>query len=250
MTKNNTNRLRQLRVVGSIGVVIALSVTMFSASARLAQGKEDRHPENLADLVRQEVGRQDRLLNLVDNLQFSVEELTESQVEPGGVLPEHISLGTKVSAGSIALVGPGARVSLWDAPPNSALAEEFQPDDLVVHQQDLQAVINALWAGGAEAMTLQGQRVTATTAFRCVGNVLLLHGQVYSPPYVVEVVGEQGLLGEALNASPELEIYQQYVDIVGLGLSVEFPDEVEIPASTGSTKLNYASVPEGISVWD
>lgn len=250
MTENNQKQRNQFRAAGSIAVVIALSVTMFSASARIARGQEDRHPENLADLVRQEVGRQDKLLEQVDGLQISVDELTQSLVVTGGTLPDDVALGTKVSAGAVALTGPGARVSLWDAPPDTPLGDDFTPDDLVVHQQDLQAVINALWAGGAEAMTLQGQRVTTTTAFRCVGNVLLLHGQVYSPPYIVEVVGNKESLEDALNASEELAIYQQYVEVVGLGLSVEFPDQVEIPATVGSASLKYAEVPPGVSVWD
>lgn len=250
MAKKKKNHLRQLQVVGSIAVVIALSVVMFGASARLAKGQGHRHPEDLAELVSQEVERQNDLLEQVDALQISVEELTNAQVETPGSLSDDVALGTRVSAGTVALEGPGARVALWDAPTDSPAASEFQPDDLVVHQQDLQAVINALWAGGAEAMTLQGQRVTATTAFRCVGNVLLLHGQVYSPPYVVEVVGDQDKLAQALEDSEELAIYQQYVEVVGLGFSKEFPDSVQIPASTGSASLKYATVPPGVSVWN
>ncbi len=240
----------QLRTVASIAVVIALSVVMFGASARLTQGTENRHPENLTDLVRQEVSRQDKLLGQVETLQTSVTDLTDAQVLPGGELPANTALGTKVSAGSVAVTGPGAVVSVWDAPRDTAAAADFQPDDLVVHQQDLQAVINALWAGGAEAMSLQGQRVTNTTAFRCVGNVLLLHGQVYSPPYVVQAVGDPQRLQDAIDSSPEIEIYQQYVEAVGLGWSAEFPEEIEIPASSGSPSLKYAEVPDGVSLWD
>ena len=59
------------------------------------------------------------------------------------------------------------------------------PDDYVIHQQDVQSVVNALWAGGAEAMMLQDQRVISTSAVRCVGNTLILQGRVYSPPYVI-----------------------------------------------------------------
>lgn len=55
------------------------------------------------------------------------------------------------------------------------------PDDLVVHQQDIQAVLNALWSAGAEAVQMQDQRISATSAPRCVGNTLLLDGRTYSP---------------------------------------------------------------------
>ena len=80
--------------------------------------------------------------------------------------------------------GPGLTVTLDDAPERrDRLGGHATPNDLVVHQQDIQAVVNALWAGGAEAMTIQGQRVIATTGIKCVGNTVVLHGVPYSPPY-------------------------------------------------------------------
>ena len=51
-------------------------------------------------------------------------------------------------------------------------------------------MVNALWSGGAEAMTIQGQRVISTTGIKCVGNTVLLHGVPYSPPYVITAVGD------------------------------------------------------------
>ena len=79
--------------------------------------------------------------------------------------------------------GPGSRSSSTTRPRHRDA--DVDPNQLVVHQSDLQAVVNALWAGGAEAMTIAGQRVIATSAVRCVGNTLLLNGEVYSPPFRV-----------------------------------------------------------------
>ena len=64
------------------------------------------------------------------------------------------------------------------------------PDDLVVHQQDVQAVVNALWRGGADGVQVMDQRLIATSAVRCVGNTLILQGRVYSPPFTVTAVGD------------------------------------------------------------
>ena len=64
------------------------------------------------------------------------------------------------------------------------------PTQLVVHQQDIQAVVNALWSGGAEAMTLQEQRVISTTGIKCVGNTVVLHGVPYAPPYEITAIGD------------------------------------------------------------
>ncbi len=139
--------------------------------------------------------------------------------------------------------GAGLTVALDDAPRSArraAGAPTPTPDDLVVHQQDVQGVVNALWAGGARAMTLMGQRVTATTAVRCVGNTLLLHGAVYSPPFVVAAIGDQARLRAALDAAPGVQIFRQYVAAYGLVLSVTPSSGLRLPAFTGPVELSRA----------
>ena len=119
------------------------------------------------------------------------------------------------------MTGPAVTVSLDDAPRRPgrpALSDD--PDDLVVHQEDVQAVVNALWAGGAEAMTLMGERVVSTSAVRCVGNTVVLHGRVYSPPFVVTAVGDPAALRDALSVDPGVAYFQSFVDRFGLGYAV------------------------------
>jgi len=114
-------------------------------------------------------------------------------------------------------------------------------DELVVHQQDVQAVVNALWAGGAEAMTIMGVRVISTSAVRCVGNTLLLEGVLYSPPFTITAIGSAELMQNALDASPAVAAYRQAVAAWGLGYSVRPEGDVTLPAYTGSISLQYAN---------
>ena len=86
------------------------------------------------------------------------------------------------------------------------------PDELVVHQQDIQAVVNALWAGGAQAMTIQGQRVISTTGIKCVGNTVMLHGVPYSPPYRIAAIGNVAALQASLDNSDYVDAYLTFVD--------------------------------------
>src|SRR5438552_4983841 len=116
------------------------------------------------------------------------------------------------AAGLTAVTGPAVTVSLDDAPRAVVARDESagaQPDDLVIHQQDVQGVVNALWTGGAEAMTIMGVRVIGTTAVRCVGNTLLLQGRVYSPPFVVTAIGDRRRLTRALDADQAVQIFRQ-----------------------------------------
>jgi uncharacterized protein YlxW (UPF0749 family) len=234
------------RVWGTFGVVAVLMLAgiLFTANARLAGGVDARQPQDLAGLVNSESDRAGTLQDEVDDLQAEVNALTDAQVTTiPGADAEQAEL-VSLAAGRVAVTGPGLTVKLWDAPSDVPRPSWVTNDYLVVHQQDLQAVINALWAGGAEAMSLQGERVISTSAFRCVGNVLRLHGQIYSPPYVVRAIGDPEKLMAALDASPEVLNYRDYVDAIGLGWSVDTESELELDAYTGADELRYATVPE------
>ena len=144
-------------------------------------------------------------------------------------------------AGTMAVTGPALTVSLDDAPrpATGRRPASDNPDDLVVHQQDVQSVVNALWAGGAEAMTLMGERVISTSAVRCVGNTLLLHGRVYSPPFVVTALGDPDRLRAALADEPGVALFKRYVDRFGLGYSVKARRTVRLPAYAGPLELAH-----------
>jgi uncharacterized protein YlxW (UPF0749 family) len=87
---------------------------------------------------------------------------------------------------------------------------------------------------------LQGQRVISTSAVRCVGNTLLLHGVVYSPPYSVVAIGDPAKLQQALDNAPDVIIYKQYVDAYQLGYKQVVEADITMPAFTGPLTLAYA----------
>lgn len=141
------------------------------------------------------------------------------------------------------MTGPAVTVTLRDAPRprgGQTLPGNPSPDDLVVHQQDVQGVVNALWAGGAEAMTIMGERVISTSAVRCVGNTLLLHGAVYSPPFTVTAVGDVDRMRAALDRDPLVAVYRQYVDAYGLGYEVNTSGSRRLPGYDGPVELGHA----------
>nr|WP_241732946.1 DUF881 domain-containing protein [Aeromicrobium phoceense] len=146
-------------------------------------------------------------------------------------------------AGLTPVEGPGVRIALEDAP-RSVDIPGLDPNLLVVHQQDIQAFVNALWAGGAEAITLQGQRLITTTGIKCVGNTVVLDGVPYSPPYVIEAIGDRSRLRGAMTSSPEVMTYTQYANRYGLGLEQSDVDVVKAPAHGGSVAMRHATVVE------
>jgi uncharacterized protein YlxW (UPF0749 family) len=227
--------------------------TLFAASASTAQGTDLRGgsgtkiTEVIADAQRRT--RQDRATYQM--LRRQVDALSRRAGQRDARVRQAQARADAV-AGAAAftpLTGSGVRVTLDDAPRRrSALDDEQRPapssDDLVVHQQDVQAVVNALWAGGARGVQIMDQRLIATSAVRCVGNTLILQGVVYSPPFRIIAVGDPGRLRAALDASPEIRTYLQYVTEFGLGYSVQTLDKVTLPPFTGSVSLIHATGPE------
>src|SRR5947209_14960758 len=126
--------------------------------------------------------------------------------------------------------GPGLVVTLQDAQrdANGRFPRDASPDDLVVHQQDILAVLNALWSAGAEAIQMQDQRIIATSVPRCVGNTLLLNGRTYSPPYTITAIGNAAGMQAALAGAPLVTLYKQYVVRFGLGYREEIKPDVQV----------------------
>ncbi len=226
--------------------VLALAGFLFVTSATTANGTQLRSDRpDAAGLLRAEQTRYAAEAKRATTLQREVEALT-AEVARGnsavGALQDR-SQRLLVSAGMKPMRGPGLTVTLDDSPRTGPLPTNVRPDDLVVHQQDVQAVVNALWAGGAEAMQLMDQRVISTSAVRCVGNTLILQGRVYSPPYTVTAIGDVPRMRQALQDSPQVNIYLEYVQALGLGYSVVQHGSVTVPAFAGSLRLRYAVVP-------
>jgi uncharacterized protein YlxW (UPF0749 family) len=230
-----------------VPVVALCAGVLFATSASTARGTDLRSSASgLPDLIRTQTRENAQAAGEVSALQTEVDALSADQA-PGDVRLTQLTRQAEelaMAAGMRAVTGPAVVVELDDARiPGDQLPEGIGVDDVVVHQQDVQAVVNALWAGGAEAMMLMDQRVISTSAVRCVGNTLILQGRVYSPPYVVTAIGEPAALRDALEASPQVDIYRQYVDAVGLGYDVRTSPKRTFPAYAGSVNLRYAEVP-------
>jgi uncharacterized protein YlxW (UPF0749 family) len=93
-------------------------------------------------------------------------------------------------------------------------------------------------------MQLMDQRVISTSAVRCVGNTLILQGKVYSPPYTITAIGPVDTMRTAIDVSPSINIYLEYVTAFGLGWQLRELDSATIPGYDGPLHLQYATVPK------
>jgi uncharacterized protein YlxW (UPF0749 family) len=191
-------------------------------------------------LLQERAQRVERQRSVARDLQQDIDEL--ARTAPSGSSLDAL-LGRlarlREASGLRPARGPGIRVTLQDAP-RSVNVPGIDPNLLVVHQQDLQAFVNALWSGGAEAVSLQGQRLISTTGIKCVGNTVVLDGVPYSPPYVIEAIGSPDRLTSALGASPEVVTYRYYVEEYQLGLKTRRLADFAMEGYGGTVGLRYA----------
>lgn len=237
------HRFRHTRSPLRLLTVLTLVVAGFMmATSALASRGNDLRPDRtteLSQLVQAEADRASDLARQASDLRARVDELTQRNAALGaGPAAEALERAAEQAA-SVPVAGPAVSVTLADAPA-SVQPAGVDADLLVVHQQDIQAVANALWHGGAEAMTIQGQRVSSRTGIKCVGNTVVLHGVPYAPPYVITAIGDQARLEQALADSPYMTIYREYVDAYRLGYAVARVSSVTLPAYDGPSAFDHA----------
>jgi uncharacterized protein YlxW (UPF0749 family) len=225
--------------------VFALAGLIFVTSFNTAKGTDLRTDDSLlrlSDLIKQRSEKNGDLEESTSAVRGDVDAL--AQRDDGSTEAEDAKLAAlEKAAGTEPLKGSALTVTLDDAPPDARAAPGYpepQANDLVIHQQDLQAVVNTLWQGGAKGIRVMDQRLISTSAVRCVGNTLILQGRVYSPPYKITAVGDQDVLKKALADSPAIQNYQLYVEAYGLGWKVDENETVTLPGYSGTVDLHYA----------
>jgi uncharacterized protein YlxW (UPF0749 family) len=225
----------------AVPAVAAVAGLLFAASAFTADGTDLR--STTTDLNTLVVDRAEE----VEDLRAQLPELNEKNSELRAQIADEQVEDARAAvdrlqqpAGMLPVSGPGLVVTLDDAPEDELADPSVDANLLVVHQQDIQAFVNALWAAGANAISLQGQRLISTTGIKCVGNTVVLEGVPYSPPYRIEAVGEISTLLAGLNESRSVQIYNDYVDAYGLGLTIEPAENLDIPGYDVPPEMRWA----------
>jgi len=229
-------RARTARHAAAVLAVTIASGLLFSVSS-LNERKNPAGTSNLATLVRTRQAQVSTLDNEVSSLDAQVQSFSST---PQSGAPDEDAFTARSTS---PVSGPGVQITLSDAPPGQIPAGAT-PNDPRTHQQDIEDTMNALWAGGAEAMTVQGVRITNRTVIRCIGNVILVDGTSYSPPYVIQAIGDPDTLRATVTANPRMVNYQAYVTKYGLGWDMQTKDSLSFAPATTSLTVNYATVEE------
>lgn len=225
-------------------LVVLLGGTLFAVSAQDSEGTDLRSHTftDIASIVEAESAELTELNLRAAELDEEVSTLGASLGDRAVNRYNRRIESLEDPAGLTPVSGAAVTITLTDAPQELINSTSRDVNELIVHQQDIQAVVNAMWRGGAEAVTIQGQRVISTTGIKCSGNTVQLQGVPYSPPYVITAVGNQSEIYSALQADEYLDLYRAAANDpeVRVGYDITWDPFVTAPAYDGVLNLNYA----------
>ncbi len=233
---NTTYRPALVVVVGVLGFFIAVS---FNTTTQLAASRPER-VSDLVTVVRDIEAQRLELEGRLVELRADMSELEQEAAEDSGV-SESFSRELQHAqelAGLAAVSGPGVEIVLGDG---TDVSPGSDPNDYLIHDTDIAAVVNALLAGGAEAVDVNGERVVATTPVRCAGTTVLVNATRLGSPYVLRAIGNGDDLVSAVERDPVASLlFSTYRSQFGLQVSISRLTNVEIEGYRGSLRPHFA----------
>ena len=237
-------RIRPMQNRGELAVMAVCVVVGFLLAAQLrgvqlagaADATNASQLETLQSLYNDVVEERDGLTEQVGQLQSEL-ELYRQQAASGDEGSEALKTELEqmeITAGLTDVEGPGVTVVLEDSTQANVTGDEA---DYLIHDNDILSVINELRSAGAEAISLNGERILATSEVRCTGAVVTVNGRRYAAPYVIFAIGDPDTLYSALTMrNGVVDILSQW----GITVRVTASDQLLIPAYSGTVDYQYA----------
>jgi len=200
------------------------------SNPQLVQSTIDRLEAEQADLKRDLADARDRLDNL---------EATSAQ-EKAQLADVRAAIGeARTSAGLVRLVGPGVVATFRDST-DPAVPEGEDPANYILHDYNLRDIVNTLWASGAEAISVNGERILSTTSIYCVGTTIICNITRLSPPYEVHAIGDPAALAAGLRGGPQMQQLLAHAQIYDLPIDIHQAGDVLVPAYNAAVTFKYA----------
>lgn len=229
-------------------VLIGLLTVAAVLALRAPQPEAATAKDALLQRIKDETTAADRMQKANNTLRLANDQAQADLLRlqaKGGLADQLQQLG--LVSGALAVRGPGLRVTVDDAPGSAPSAGEDprQQDEKAqgrVLDRDLQIVVNGLWAAGAEAISINGQRLTALSAIRSAGQAILVDFRPLTPPYVISAIGSPDTLRSGFASGAGGPYLHSLQDNYGITSSIDSVSSMSLPASSGLT-LHEAEPP-------
>jgi uncharacterized protein YlxW (UPF0749 family) len=216
-------------------VLAALVVTVGAAQARVAAPVVAKEREELVDRIDRETEAADTLEDSVDKLRGDVstrqrEALKKTGESDQAQLMDLLSGATEVHGPGVKLVVDDAKEASTGGGGDPRETAGFS-DTGRVRDHDMQRVVNGLWASGAEAVSINGQRLTALSAIRAAGDAILVDNKPLVPPYTVLAVGDGKRLSTRFQNSPDGLYLHALQENFGIRTAISVEEDLRLPAA-------------------
>lgn len=231
------NKAKISIVLGLMCLALTLGIflqirTVENTNVKVSQNYEEN---NLRSEVLKFKEKYDNRNKELDNAQEKLEKEREDSTKNNSELENaqiQIKKANKIS-GLSEVKGPGVIVTLRDSKMSASNALNIS--DLVVHDLDVLSVVNELKNAGAEAISINDQRIVATTAISCEGNVININGEKVGAPFTIKAIG----LPESLSALSRPGGYLEILKGYDIGAELKKSNDITIPKYTGKIEFKY-----------
>jgi uncharacterized protein YlxW (UPF0749 family) len=223
-------------LVGLTVVAATLVIVIAAVQTRASAPAAARSRSALLTAVNQQsatVAGLERTLATLSAQQAALRDATLASTSAGAALARRIA-AAELALGTLPVVGPGLRVTLGDAGSSGGEGGRNR-----VLDRDLQDVTNALWDAGAEAIAVNGERLTAQSAIRQAGDAILVDFRPLVSPYVISAVGSPVDLETTFGASRTAARMRSYTQLYGLQFGYAREGRLTLPAAADAT-LHFA----------
>lgn len=225
--------------IGFVCVILGFIITTHLKSVQYnqIQGEERIRNESLVQELNKEKSKNADLLEEISAMRSEIEAFRAEASENNDyvkAMSEQLRKA-EILAGLSDVSGTGVIVTLND----SKVEAEKNPENYIIHDDDIRKVVNELFAAGAEAVSVNGDRIVSTSAIRCVGPVIIINNNKYSPPYEIRAIGNSQTLAAALNQRDGV------VDILRnlwkIEITVKEEANITVPRYSGTINFKYAT---------
>ena len=224
--------------VALLGLGFLVAAQLASEGPRVRYTTQERSPlvETATDLQADQEALKAAILDLRTRIQ-AAQQAGQGSAALVKDLNDQLQ-SARIAAGLIPLTGSGIGLQIEDSQEPADLEGNMQ--DLLVGARDLRTIVEELWQAGAEAVAVNGERMTPTTAVIDIGPSILVNSAYLSGPYQVTAIGPDDLYAR-LSASPGfVDFIRARAEAWGLRVSIAEPESVDMPAFAGTVTLRYA----------
>lgn len=219
-------------------LTIGICVQIKTVNSNGTTTSNNKVVNNLKSQVLKTKEKYEEMYNRIDQIQHEIEVAREKVTSSNNQLK---SLEEKIKkynilAGTTEVSGQGVKITITDASINNSLISLLSPEEYIVHNTDVLEIVNELKNAGAEAISVNGQRISINTAISCDGNVVVINGEKVSSPFVIKAIGNQ----ESLYGINRPGGYIQYMkDATQIDLKKS--NNITIKKFDGALKFKYST---------